>query len=167
MSKQQRAPSSKWYKNPWIFWTRVPKPESLVQCVGRGLSLTGFALVVWAVIGAMAFVFRGDAKQFLGGLVIWFCGGLAAGALYATVTYADRNSRRCSRCKKELQLVDISRGVTALGGALPDLYNGVVCGTCLRLECMKCKGRQPDVPCRWCGGTVSPAFRHLPWVDPD
>jgi len=67
----------------------------------------------------------------------------------------------CARCRKPLEKVDMSgRGVIAFG-AVPTLYNGVVCTNCGKIECSPCKGRPFDKPCSWCGGKVSPAYENL------
>jgi hypothetical protein len=75
--------------------------------------------------------------------------------------------RRCSKCRKTLVRLDMSRGAPMVGGKVQDLYDGVVCGTCRRLECTACKGTPADAPCRFCSAPVSPAFGNLPFVAPD
>jgi HEAT repeat protein len=70
-------------------------------------------------------------------------------------------SPTCTRCKKNLARVDMSRGAVTIGGPLPTLYCGVVCESCRKVECEDCKGANLAAPCSWCGNPVSPAYEHL------
>ncbi len=69
----------------------------------------------------------------------------------------------CHRCGGRLERIDLSHGATVIGGTLPVMYGGVICGACHKLECRVCKSARGhvDAPCSWCGGAVSPAFEHL------
>lgn len=66
----------------------------------------------------------------------------------------------CAKCRKTLAPMDWSRGAVTLG-TLPTLYDGVICSTCGKLECVACKGSKVDAPCSWCSGPVSPAYENL------
>jgi hypothetical protein len=72
----------------------------------------------------------------------------------------------CQRCHCTLTgaplSASIAPGATVFGGAAPYLYNGVVCQSCGKVECINCKtvARQTE-PCSWCGGAVAPAYEHL------
>jgi hypothetical protein len=67
----------------------------------------------------------------------------------------------CKRCGKPLKIFDMSRGAVVMGGEMLTLYDAVVCSGCRSLECTSCKGHTLDAPCSWCGGQVSPAYKHL------
>jgi hypothetical protein len=69
-------------------------------------------------------------------------------------------TKRCYTCGKELDQINMSRSVLTIGNA-PTLYEGVVCNSCGRLSCSYCQGEPLDRPCRFCGGTVSPAYVNL------
>jgi DNA-directed RNA polymerase subunit RPC12/RpoP len=66
-------------------------------------------------------------------------------------------SFKCSRCGKELEKLDLSRGALKIG-SMPTLYKGVKCTSCDKYECMDCKGEKIRASCSFCGGTVEPAF---------
>ena len=65
---------------------------------------------------------------------------------------------KCSRCKKHLEKLDMSRGTLTFGGPLPTLYSGVICKSCGRIECTDCKTGSISDPCSWCKGNVVPAY---------
>jgi len=73
------------------------------------------------------------------------------------------NGPICHRCGRRLEKIDLSHGATVIGGTLPVMYGGVICGACRKVECRVCKSARGhvDAPCSWCGGAVSPAFEHL------
>lgn len=68
---------------------------------------------------------------------------------------------QCTRCRRSLKVLHMSRGAIQLGGTVPTLYDGVICTSCRRVECSACKGTPVDAPCSWCGSVVSPAYEHL------
>ncbi len=60
----------------------------------------------------------------------------------------------CRRCGKKLDILKTE---------LPDLYQGIVCTICGRIECLNCRKDKPnlDSPCDWCKSTVSPAYKNI------
>jgi hypothetical protein len=166
MSTPQRMPGRNWFRNPWFPWGRVLMPESFAHCVGRGVVVFTIVFVPLGTAVAVTKIFN-SSNNFQKNLLASFFFSLAIAVLFTALMYWGRNMRTCSHCKKELKLVDISRRAMAFGGTLPDLYDGVVCTTCLKLECMACKGVPPETPCRWCGSAVSPAYSNLLWMNPD
>lgn len=68
----------------------------------------------------------------------------------------------CDRCSRPLQRSSWDQpGVQTIGGGMPDMYLGVVCQGCGRVECNRCKGARADAPCSRCGSPVQPAWGHL------
>lgn len=66
---------------------------------------------------------------------------------------------KCSKCNKVLKPTDFLKNTNIIGGGKPPtLLDGVVCNSCHRYECTKCKGTPMHGPCSWCGGSVSPAI---------
>lgn len=68
----------------------------------------------------------------------------------------------CHRCSSPLQRASFNQpGVHTFGRRMPEMYLGVVCQDCGRVECNRCKGSPADGPCSRCRGPVQPAWEHL------
>lgn len=68
----------------------------------------------------------------------------------------------CHRCSSPLQRASFNQpGVQTFGSRMPEMYLGVVCQACGRIECHRCKGSPSDAPCSRCRGPVQPAWESL------
>lgn len=68
----------------------------------------------------------------------------------------------CHRCSSPLQRASFNQpGVHTFGSRMPEMYLGVVCQDCGRVECNRCKGSPADGPCSRCRGPVQPAWASL------
>jgi hypothetical protein len=78
------------------------------------------------------------------------------------VEYIQTPSKRysCSNCGKSLEKVDMVRQGTNFFGALPILYDGVVCMRCGLVTCSSCKGLPLEAKCQNCQGDVLPAYEN-------